>query len=179
MIRRSIAALILLTASFAPLSAAGADGADDPKDAIGNIRASQAPYVRPADHQGRLIASDFSIRGKVSCPAESIEVVEIREGGNPVAHKAPGSYHAEDVTICGDKQTVKPLLDWFRGVKSGGLTNFRRDLMLEILRTNAEGKETVTCQFNLFRTWPHQINWSPDGTVCVQLAVELTDLVDQ
>ena len=48
-----------------------------------------------------------------------------------------------------------------------------------ILRTNAEGKETVTCKFNLFRAWPHQINWSPDGTVCIQLAVEFTDLVDQ
>jgi len=48
-----------------------------------------------------------------------------------------------------------------------------------ILSANAEGKETVTCKFNLFRAWPHQINWSPDGTVCIQLAVEFTDLVDQ
>lgn len=177
MTRSAVVVFALFMVSTALLPAGHADQ-PDPQDAVGNIRASQAPYVQPADHRGRLIASDFSVTGKVSCPSESIEVIEEREGGDPVTRKSPGRYHADDVTICGDKSAMKPILDWFRALKSGASANYRRNPVLEILGANAQGKESVTCKFTLARAWPHQINWAPDGTVCVQLAVEFTDRVD-
>src|SRR5262249_32159455 len=177
MTRSAMAVLALLAVSMALLPAGRADEVD-PQDAVGSIRASQAPYVQPADHRGRLVASDFSVTGKGSCPSESIRGIEEREGGDPLTRKSPGRYRADDVTVCGDKSTMKPILDWFRALKNGNLANFRRNLMLEILAGNAQGKESVTCRFTLGRAWPHQINWAPDGTVCVQVAVELTDMVD-
>jgi hypothetical protein len=175
--RRSLLPLFALSASWL-LAPALAQDDHPPLDAVGNARISQAPYVQPADHTGRLIASDFTLsRCMVSCPAESIDVMEFRNGNEPgITHKTPGRYHAEDVTVCCDKTTMKPLLDWFAAIKSGKGGSPGRDLTLEILGTAPDGKEQVTCRFVLHRAWPHQVNWTADGMVCVQLAVESTEM---
>lgn len=175
---RQTALSLLLTAAFVLPSMASAQEVRIPVDAIGNVRTSPAPYIQPADRQGRISGTDFSLRCMVSCPSESIDVMEFRSGGDGVTRKTPGRYHAGDVTVCCDKKTLKPILDWFRGIKSGRLASFRKDLVLEILGRGLDGKEIVTCRFNLSRAWPHQINWSEDGTACVQLAVEFTELMD-
>jgi tail tube protein gp19 len=177
MFGRSAATLTLLSL-FLVLQTASAEVDRLPQDAVGNVRTSVAPYVQPADRLGRLTAADFSLRCMVSCPSESIEVVEFREGGSGITRKSPGRYHADDVTICADKKTLKPVLDWFRALKTGQLTSFRKNLVLELLGKGADGREVVTCRFNLSQTWPHQVNWSYDGTACLQLAVEGTEMVD-
>src|SRR5262249_37710437 len=61
MSRRSAATLTMLSL-FLVLQTASAEVDRLPQDAVGNVRASVAPYVQPADHPGRLSASDFSLR---------------------------------------------------------------------------------------------------------------------
>jgi hypothetical protein len=167
MFRPIIVAGVILSTSFA------AFGQLFPVDAIGNLRVSSAPYVQPATRPGRLSGPDLpTLTCMVSCPGQTIDVKLFRDG-NGENHKVPGDYNAGDVTICCDRKALKPIFNWFTAIKNGA-TGFARNLTLDILGSNGK----PTCRFLLYEAWPHQINWSQDGTACVQFSVTNMDITD-
>ncbi len=78
-----------------------------------------------------------------------IEVVEFREGGDPIAKKLPGRVKVSDVTLKRGYVNQSFFESWIQQVREAA-PGFRKNLTLVVL----DGHGTEVARYNLFECWP-------------------------
>jgi phage tail-like protein len=92
-----------------------------------------------------VIAGGFK---EVSGLESEVEVIEYRNGDDPVTHKRPGKTKFKNITLRRGLEGDAPLLPWYKSVL-GGKTDRKSG---SIIYLDREGNEVL--RYNFFEAWP-------------------------
>jgi phage tail-like protein len=95
--------------------------------------------------EGNTLGSFASLDG----PGVVIEVLEFREGGNPIPRKLPGRTTIANVTLKRGYLAQSFFESWIQQVQDG-VAGFRKNLTLVVL----DGRGNETARYNLYNCWP-------------------------